>query len=348
MAVEYEAAGARSYAVGADREPLRRTAAVLRQVGAGAAVRPLQHQARRRVARRAAPASLVYVNGATPATAELLRALDPPASVPVVLHVHELDVGLRMNLDDEQRALLFRRADHVVAASGAVERLLVSDHGIAAARLTTCAEFVEVAALDPWPATDARRRAGVPADALVVGSVGLPDWRKDPDHLLRAVRLLRDRHQIDPWVVWVGGDPASDDGRRVAAEAHRLGLDGRFVHLPHQDRPDRLLGAFDVFALPAREDALPLAALEAAGVGLPLVCFRTGGVADLCDRGAGTAVDYPDTAGFAAALARLLTDPEARDEAGAAGRALVAAEHDTGAGTARIAAVIDAVLGGRS
>ncbi|MGN6692721.1 MAG: glycosyltransferase family 4 protein [Aquihabitans sp.] len=331
--------------VSAEREPLRRTAAVLRQAGAGNAVAPLQDWRRRQVAQKAGPADLVYVNGATPPTADLLRALDPPRSTPVVLHVHELDIGLRLNLDDERRRLLFERADHVIAASDAVARLLVAGHGVAEDRLTTCAEFVDVAALEPLAPATARSEAGIPAGALVVGSVGLPDWRKDPDHLLRAVHRLRATDPaLDPWVLWVGGDPASADGRRVADEARRLGLDDRFRHIAHQDRPDRLLGALDVFALPAREDALPLAALEAGATGLPIVCFRAGGVGDLCDLGAGTTVAYPDTDGFAAALAALLADPAERARVGAAAQALVRAEHDTATGAARIQAVIDATL----
>jgi glycosyltransferase involved in cell wall biosynthesis len=146
-------------------------------------------------------------------------------------------------------------------------------------------------------------------------------------------------------VLWVGGDPASADGLRIADEARRLGLGGRFRHLAHQDRPDRLLGALDVFALPAREDALPLAALEAGASGLPIVCFQAGGVGDLCDLGAGTTVAYPDTAGFAAALGALLSDLVERARVGAAAQTLVRAEHDTGVGVARIQAVIDATLG---
>ncbi|HWJ63282.1 MAG TPA: glycosyltransferase family 4 protein [Acidimicrobiales bacterium] len=349
MLAEYEAAPARALAVSAAREPLGRTAAALRQVGAGSAVGPLQDARRRQVARRLAPADLVYVNGATPPTADLLRALDPPPTTPVVVHVHELDVGLRINLGDEQRRDLFDRADRIVAASGAVARLLVDGHGLAPERITTCAEFVDVAALQPLPPDEARAAAGIPAGAPVIGGVGLLDWRKDPDHLLRAVHALRRSDpDLDPWVLWVGGDPDSDDGRRTAAEARRLGLEDRFRHVGHQDHPDRLLGAMDVFALPSREDALPLAALEAAATGLPLVCFRAGGIADLCDLGAGTTVEYPDTAAFARALADLLADPEARARVGSAARALVRAEHDTGVGVARIAAVIDAGLeGGR-
>ena len=86
--------------------------------------------------------------------------------------------------------------------------------------------------------------------------------------------------------------------------------------------------------------------MEAGAIGLPLVCFRTGGIADLCDDGAGIAVDYPDTAGFAAALGSLLANATDRTRTGERARAVVRSHHDTEVGVARIRAVIDRVLDG--
>ncbi|MEZ5182468.1 MAG: glycosyltransferase family 4 protein [Acidimicrobiales bacterium] len=317
-------------------EPL---AALLRRVGALAGD-PLQHRVVARATARATPADLVYVNGATPPTAALLRALDPAPDVPVVLHVHELDVGLRGSLDEADRRLLLDRAQHVIAVSEAVAALLRTGHGVAPERITVCEGFVDVAAIAPRPRAEVRAELGIAADAAVVGSVGLPDWRKDPEHLLRAVARLDDP-QVE--VLWVGGDPASTDGRHLRDEAARLGLGARVHHVAHRADVAGLLGAFDVFALPAREDALPLAALEAGAAGLPLACFRTGGIAALCDAGAGIAVDYPDTDAFARALAELLRDGAG---AGARARALVREHHDVGVGVDRIDAVLCQVLAG--
>ncbi|MCB1040982.1 MAG: glycosyltransferase family 4 protein [Acidimicrobiales bacterium] len=342
---EYRAAGAEVHVVAEGREPLEPLAAGLRRLGAAGVAARLQGAARGRTAARIAAPDLVYVNAATPPTAALLHALAPPATVPVLLHVHELDVGLRDVLDPADRSFLFARADAIVAASDAVADALVNGHGVAPDRITTCPEFVDVAGVSPLPADAARARMAIPVDALVVGAVGLADWRKDPDQLARALHLLAARHGTEAWLVWIGGDPTSPDGLRLAGEARRLGLTDRFVHVPHTERPDRLLGALDVFALPAREDALPLAALEAAAAGLPLVCFRTGGVAGLCDRGAGIAVEYPDLDAFTGAIGALLADPALRREVGDRAAALVRAEHDLTVGVGRIAEVLDHLLG---
>jgi len=343
----YRRSGATVVSVAQGREPFEPLAAGLRRTGFGRWVPDVQDRRRRHIVGRVEAPDLVYINAATTPTAALLRALDPPAETPVVLHVHELDVGLRRSLAEADRMFLFDRADHVIAASGAVDRLLVGGHGVDPDRITTCAEFVDADGVNPLERGDARRRLTLPDDALVIGSVGLPDWRKDPEHLLRAAAHLR-QAGVDPWVVWVGGHPNSVDGTHLSDEAARLGLTDRFRHVAHTDRPDQWLGAFDVFALPAREDALPLAALEAGAAGLPLVCFRTGGVADLCDLGAGIAVGYPDTEAFAAALFALAVDGggSAGRAAGATAAALVRRDHDLSDGVARIRRVIDAVLAG--
>ncbi|MCU1368943.1 MAG: glycosyl transferase group 1 [Ilumatobacteraceae bacterium] len=344
LLADYRRSAGRTLAVSEDREPLELLSAGLRRAGqAGLAARVGDAQ-RQRVARKLDRPDLVYVNAATPPTAALLRALVLDATVPVIVHVHELDVGLRGTLVDEDRALLLGRADHLIAASGPVAELLVEGHGVEPDRVTTCEEFIDVSAIRPLPRPEARAQLGVPHDVPVVGSVGLPDWRKDPEHLLRAVASLPASGDAAPWVVWIGGDPASVDGGHLEDEARRLGLAHRFRHVPHADRPAALLHALDVFALPAREDAMPLAALEAAAAGLPIVCFRTGGIAGLCDRGAGTAVPYPDTAAFAGAIAALLADDERRAETGFAARALVTESNDIGPGVARIAAVIEDTL----
>lgn len=331
-------------AVSDEREPFELVSAGLRRVGQAGLAARVGDARRHQVARKLGTPDLVYVNAATPPTAALLRALDLAPPVPVIVHVHELDVGLRGTLSDDDRALLLGRADHLIAASGPVAELLVDGHGVDAARITTCEEFIEVAAIRPLPRHEARSRIGVPADVPVVGSVGLPDWRKDPEHLLRAVASMPASGADAPWAVWIGGDPGSADGRHLADEARRLGVDQRFRHVAHADRPADLLHALDVFALPAREDAMPLAALEAAAAGLPLVCFRTGGIAGLCDRGAGTAVDYPDTAAFAGAIATLLADETHRTSVGETARSLVTDHNDVAPGTTRIARVIDQTL----
>ena len=84
----------------------------------------------------------------------------------------------------------------------------------------------------------------------------------------------------------------------------------------------------DVFVLTSREDASPLVCLEAASVGIPLVCFDNGGVPELLGPQGCVEIAYPDLDAMAAALATLADDPHERRERGRAAARRVREAHD--------------------
>ncbi len=93
---------------------------------------------------------------------------------------------------------------------------------------------------------------------------------------------------------------------------------------------DRLLGellpAMDLLVIPTWEDTLLLAALEAAGLGLPVVSSRLAGIPEVVlHERTGLLCARDDDAAFIAAVERLLDDPALRARMGAAAREHVAA-----------------------
>jgi glycosyltransferase involved in cell wall biosynthesis len=279
----------------------------------------------------------VYLNTVSPATLALLDAL-PQDDAPLLVHVHELGIGLG-SVPPDDLARLLDRAGAVVAVSRAVADHLAEHHGVDPARIHLGPGFVDTAAVPGG--------ARSPGPGVVVAAVGLPDWRKAPELLLHALwRARQQRPDLDLRLTWVGGDPASDDGRHLADEARRLGLADRLTHVAHTADPARLLAGADVLALPSREDAFPLAALEGAAAGLPVVAFASGGVAELVDAATGRVVPYPDVDALAAALVELAADAELRRALGAAGRERVRERHDVAVGAPRIWAAAEALLGG--
>jgi glycosyltransferase involved in cell wall biosynthesis len=147
-------------------------------------------------------------------------------------------------------------------------------------------------------------------DVPVVGALGRLTAQKGFDVLLEAVRLLVGRGV--PLRLLLGGE-----GRdRAALEQQAAGLPVAF--LGFQDGPADLLGRCDAFALSSRVEALPLVLVEAVSAGLPAVSTDVGDVrAALGD--VVEVVPVEDPAALAAALQRLLTDPDLRLRRGAAG-----------------------------
>ena len=108
--------------------------------------------------------------------------------------------------------------------------------------------------------------------------------------------------------------------------ATALGIADRVVMMGSIDRPERLLGHFDVFALSSDTEQMPYSILEAMAAGLPIVATDVGDVADMvAPENRPFVLAASDEARFAAGLAQLLTDAEARLRLGVANQRRVRA-----------------------
>ena len=269
--------------------------------------------------RRARHFDLVYVN--TAGSVRPLRYL--PLDDPIVLtHVHELSVGLDFHLPPEDRELISEVTRHYIAVSDAVARETERAFGAAPDAITRQYGFIELPPEDaPAGETAALRRSlGIPEDAAVVGAAGLTHWRKAPDLFVALAQMVHRRLDRRVVFVWLGGNPDSPVWEAAHADRARADLEDVVHFVGEQPDPIDWLRALDLFVLPSREDAYPLVCLEAASVGVPTVCFATGGIADFVapdgEEPAGAVVPYPDLVGFVAAVEALLTDPDERRRRG--------------------------------
>lgn len=308
--------------VAARAHPGARTLGARIGVGLGLAAHP--------VLRDPGPPDVVWANaaGALPLVAALPRRV---GRAPLVAHVHELAIGLGRSLGGAEARRAFDPADVVVAVSGAVRDHLVHDVGLPSERVVVHHGWVPDPALLRSPPPTARRPSAVPSDALVVLACGALGWRKGTDMFLEvAHRLPRSIDGRPVHLVWVGGPARAGDDRRARAEVDLRGLGDR-VHLGGEvpDAAAWLAGA-DVLVHPAREDAFPLAVLEAGALGVPVAGFRSGGIAEALppeDRDASLA-DLFDLDGLTGRVEALLADPRSRDRRGSALQARVRAQHD--------------------
>jgi glycosyltransferase involved in cell wall biosynthesis len=83
----------------------------------------------------------------------------------------------------------------------------------------------------------------------------------------------------------------------------------------------RLLAAADLFLLSSVSEGIPLTVIEAMCAGLPVVCTRVGGTAEVViDGETGLLTPAGDDAAIAGAILRLLGDPVMRQRMGNRGR----------------------------
>lgn len=166
------------------------------------------------------------------------------------------------------------------------------------------------------------RRSSPTLRILTIGAIGV---RKGHFDIVEAAHLLRD---MDLEFEFVGPDEYGGEIERIRARAAELGLTCR-IHLTGPLSGDdkwAALARADVFLLPAHNENMPNAILEAMAAGLPVVATDVGAVREmLADPDALVPVRDPNA--LAGKLRDICVDHTARERMGLANRERVAAEY---------------------
>ncbi|GAA2372462.1 D-inositol-3-phosphate glycosyltransferase [Dactylosporangium salmoneum] len=209
-------------------------------------------------------------------------------------------------------------ADRLVANTAQEARQLVRLYGARPAQVCTVHPGADLSLFRPGPATAARRRFGIPPDALVLLFAGRVQPLKAPDLLLHvAAALVRERPGLADRlrVVVVGGPSGSgrDNPHRLTKLAAGLGVAGlvRFEPPCPQAELADWYRAATVVVMPSRAETFGLVAVEAQACGTPVVGAAVGGLRTAIRDGvSGVLVEGRDPAAYARAIGRLVADPD--------------------------------------
>ena len=174
---------------------------------------------------------------------------------------------------------------------------------------------------------EARQKLGLAADDKVVLYVGRFDPRKGIETLVRACGRPEMQNQPNLKLVIAGGStPGQSDGierERIEGIVSELGLSDRTIfagRLDHTQLPSYYAAA-DVCVVPSHYEPFGLVAIEAMASGTPVVASDVGGLQyTVVPEETGLLAPAQDEAAFAQAIARIVSNPEWRDELGAAAR----------------------------
>ncbi len=282
---------------------------------------------------RLTAADAVYLH--TVLSVQVLRYL--PAGVPVLCRVPESAHPLRQPLSAPDLRLLLDRVTRLLPTTGAGLDELTGVHGVPPGRLTRVREAVVPPPAPPSAAeVDALRRdLGLTPDDVVAGVFGAAAVeihapavplavavRRRPQGERVALLLVVPEHMTDPW---------------ARHDIDRAGLADRVALLELEPPAPPAVALCDVVVHAGWGSDQPLAYLEAAAAGVPVVCAEGHELAEVVgDDEGGYVCPRLDLPAMAEAVVALAVDPEQRRSKGARAAARVAAAHAPAAAAARL------------
>jgi glycosyltransferase involved in cell wall biosynthesis len=163
---------------------------------------------------------------------------------------------------------------------------------------------------------------------LYILSLGRIDvYQKGLDHLIAAFDLVAEQHTGLELLIAGGGTAEQQTRLRelVVSSQHQARV--RLLGEVPPEHAARLMRGALLLAMPSRYEAWPLTAIEAGAAGTPVVGSDIVGVRDAAPpypRGHGLLPPEGDAPALAAAITRLIDNPDLRRELGAAGKAWAA------------------------
>jgi glycosyltransferase involved in cell wall biosynthesis len=281
---------------------------------------------------------LVYANTIT--SHRVLQQYALTLNCPLLTHVHELDgeirrVGQPCHYPDAPR-------QSFIAASQPVVDNLIRRHGVAAADITLCPEFLDAEDVvrRAWVPAVARAALGISPGVQVIGGCGSSAPRKGADlfvEVAKVTELLRP--STTRRYVWIGCSRHEIDWANVPDN-----VANRIAFFPATPAASSLFTAFDTFLLTSREDPMPLVVLESALLGRPIAAFDVGGASSFL-AGAGRVVPALDVEALARANLELLEQPDVARQLSVRAFARVWRRHDVAHGAPLVLRQIAKLIG---
>jgi glycosyltransferase involved in cell wall biosynthesis len=196
----------------------------------------------------------------------------------------------------------------VIAISPAVQQHLIEDFGIAQENVCLIPNGIDVEDFSRAVRDGAKQRErSLKGGGPVIGIIARLSDVKGHAVLIRAMpEILR----YDPRVcLWIVGEGREEGNLKQLVQSCRVSASVKFY--PVVNRTQDFLPEFDVFVMPSLQEGLGLSVMEAQACGLAVVASRVGGLPSLIEDGrTGYLVPPDDPSALAAAIIRMLKDPQ--------------------------------------
>jgi sugar transferase (PEP-CTERM/EpsH1 system associated) len=246
------------------------------------------------------------------------------SGVPATVHSeHGYDLDMLSRLPWRRRVIrksLYSLTDRLFTVSNELRDYHAQQAGISQSRIKVLYNGVDTERFAPRNEVRASMRAqfGIPAESIVVGSVGRMVAIKDyPLTLLTVSELIRQGRNIH--LLLVGAGPELPILQQLANECSSL--NGRVRFCGFAEQIPALLNAMDIFVQSSRAEGMSNTLLEAMASGLPIVATDVGGNPEVLTVGqTGWLFPPGDAQALANKVDQLIGSAELRHQMGLAGR----------------------------
>ena len=249
--------------------------------------------------------------------AALALSFAAPEPRPQIIASRRVDFHLQSHTFSQWK---YRQVDGFIAASQAIKDVLVQDR-IPSGRIDVVHDGIDVAKIQNRPAIDVHAEYWLPHGVPVIVNVGALVGHKGQRYLVEAMPLMLREIPDAHLIIFGEGELRSALERQVK----HLSLTKRVLLPGFREDVLSLMKTADLFVMSSVTEGLGSAVLDAMAMGLAVVGTTAGGIPEVVVPDVtGELVPPSEPQPLAAAMVKLLKDPDLRRLYGAAGRRHVA------------------------
>jgi len=244
------------------------------------------------------------------------------AEAPVLVRTRHLSVPVANHVFN----VVYRWPDGIVTTAEAIRQRMIEVNGFDPERVVSIPTGVDLdefdPGLDPGPI---REELGLgPTDRVAAMVAVLRSWKRHEIFLEAAALLARTRPELRFLVV--GEGPRRPN---IEARIAELGLRDRVVMTGHRTDVPRILAVSDICVLTSESsEGVPQSVLQYQAMARPVAATAVGGIPEIIEAGrTGLLCPPNDPQALAAAMGRILDDPELARDLGRNARRMVEAKH---------------------
>lgn len=241
--------------------------------------------------------------------------------IPIVLSKR---VGSYINKKDIFHRYTHAYIDRVLAVSEVIRKNVIDTTPIPHQRVITLHDGIDTTtfSLQSVDRLKVRNEFGFGQEAIIVGFVGRFSPGKGHEEFLEAAAILRKVYSDIRFLVV--GEASHGEERyeqKIRSLSSALGLDSYVTFAGFRRDIPQVMGAFDIFAFPSHAESFGVVLLEAMAMERPVVSTNCDGVLDIVvNEKTGLHIEPRNAKQLAAAIGRLIRNPQLRASMGKAGR----------------------------